>query len=88
MVFLFTAIICLAFVSTFAAAATEVTIEGNILEGYQLAGDDNQVYDLADDEKGNEVGEMVGSRVKVTGKLQESEGAKVIEVTSFVVVSE
>lgn len=87
-VFLFAACICLALVSTPAAAANEATIAGTVLEGYQIMGDDNQVYDIADDDKGNELGELVEKKVKVTGTIEESDGVKVIKVTAYEVTQE
>ena len=87
-VVLLSAIICLALIATPALGSTEVTLVGTVMEGYQIMGEDQQIYDIADDEKGNQLGEMVEKKVKVTGVMEDSEGVKVLRITSYEIMGE
>ena len=71
-----------------ALGSTEVTLVGTVMEGYQIMGEDQQIYDIADDEKGNQLGEMVEKKVKVTGVMEDSEGVKVLRITSYEIMGE
>ena len=79
------ALFLVAIVSATALLAAEVTITGTISEEGIVA-DDGQVYEVADNEKGQEVMELVAKKVKATGTVEESEGKKVITVTAFEVI--
>ncbi len=70
-------------------SADEVTIVGTVNDYYQIETDDGEAYEVGDSEQGDELVGHVGARVKVTGTVEEDEdGAKVITVTSFVVIQE
>ncbi len=71
-----------------AAAGEQVTISGTVNAAYQIITDDQQAYDVAESEKGDEVVEMIGRKVKVSGTVEEQDGAKVIFVTFYEVVEE
>lgn len=71
-----------------AAAGEQVTILGTVNAAYQIITDDQQAYDVAESEKGDEVVEMIGRKVKVSGTVEEQDGAKVIFVTFYEVVEE
>lgn len=73
---------------TAATAAENVTILGTVNLEYQIVTDDKQIYEVAENEKGDEVVEMVDKRVRVTGTVEESEGVKVITVISYEVLGE
>ena len=79
------ALLLVAMVSATALLAAEVTITGTISEEGIVA-DDGQVYEVADNEKGQEVMELVAKKVKATGTVEESEGKTVITVTAFEVI--
>lgn len=72
------------FLSGIAVAGSEVSISGVINEDGQLVDDNGMAYDIAENDPGNEVMEMVGSKVTVKGTVMEAEGTKIITVSSFV----
>jgi len=76
----------IALVVGIAAAAEEVSITGTINEDSQLVSDTGETYDIGDNEKGNDVMDMVGKKVSVKGTVMESEGTKIITITSFDVI--
>ena len=65
-----------------------VTIVGTVNNEYQIVTEDETVYEVAETEKGDEVVELVGKKVKVMGIVEESEGTKIITVTSYEVLGE
>ena len=65
-----------------AVLADEVTITGTISEDGIVA-DDGQMYDVAENDKGEELMELVNKKVRVTGTVEEREGKTVITVTGF-----
>ena len=72
-----------------AISADEVTISGTVNDYYEIETDDGEVYDIGDNEQGDELLEYVGARVEVTGTVEEDEdGVKVIMVTSFVLLED
>ncbi len=73
-------------IGTAVAVAGDVTISGEITDNYQIVTETGDVYDVTDDEKGEELAENVGKKVVVQGTLMEEEGIKTITVTSFKVV--
>ena len=74
------------FLSGIAVAGSEVSISGVINEDGQLVGDDGMAYDIADNEEGDEVMDMVGSKVTVKGTVMEAEGTKIITISSFNII--
>ena len=82
-------IICLSvFISGNAVAGSEVNVSGVINEDGQLVDNDGMTYDIADNEEGEEIMEMVGRKVTVKGTVMESEGTKIITVTEFNLLEE
>ncbi len=71
-----------------ALAEEQVTILGTVNALYQIVTEDQQVYDVAESEKGDEVAEMVGQKVKVTGTVEEQDDIKVIMVSAYEVIEE
>ena len=69
-------------------AQQKVTITGTITAGYEIEDDEGQVYEIGDNEKGEELTEYVDMRVSVTGILEEEDEIKIIMVTSFKVLEE
>jgi len=80
------AMIIVTFLSGSAFSSETVTIAGTVNEDYQIVADNGQIYQVADTEKGDEVIDLVGKKVKVTGTVEESDGEKVITVTSYEVI--
>ena len=79
------ALLLIVMVPATALLAAEVTITGKITDEGIVA-DDGQVYAVAENDKGDEMMELVDKKVKATGTVEEKEGAKVITVTAFEVI--
>jgi uncharacterized protein YdeI (BOF family) len=80
-------IMMLAFAAT-AFAGQMMTVNGTITDDYLLVDDVGQIYVVTETDKGYELLENVGSRVSVTGDVEESDDGPVIDVRSFKVISE
>jgi hypothetical protein len=65
------------------AEPTKVTVVGEINDQYQIVDKDNNIYEIADTELGDEVIKNMGAVVEVAGELIEEDGVKVIDVKSF-----
>jgi len=82
----FLALAVVAFVSaTAVVAADEVTITGTVTEEGIMT-DEGELYGLADNDQGQELMELADKKVEVKGTVEESEGKKVITVTSYEVL--
>ena len=82
------AIIIIAFLSGTAISGETMTITGTVNEDYQIVADNDQIYEVADTEKGVEVVDLVGKKVKVKGTVEEEDEKKVITVTSYEIIEE
>jgi hypothetical protein len=71
-----------------AFAGDEVTIMGTINADNQIVTEDNQVFAIGDNEKGDELVGMLNKKVKVTGMVEEEGDARTIMVDSYEVISE
>jgi len=71
-----------------ALAGEQATILGTVTASYQIVTEDQQVYDVAENEKGDEVVELIDRKVKVIGTVEEKNDVKVITVTSYEVIEE
>ena len=78
----------IAFLSGPVISAKSVTIMGTINADGQIVTDNDQEYEIGENKKGQELFELVGKKVKVTGTIKEEEGTKVITVTSYKVIEE
>ena len=83
----FLAMLMIAFLSGPAISADSVTIMGTVTDGYLLT-DNDQVYYIDEGEKGDEVVELVGKKVKVVGMVKEIDEDKIITVTSYEIIEE
>lgn len=81
-------ILSIAFIFGIAFSADTKTITGTVNDDYQIVTDDGTAYTVEASETGDEVVELVGQKVKVTGTVEESEGENMITVTSYVVIEE
>jgi hypothetical protein len=50
--------------------------------------DEGTVYDIAENEKGDELIELVDQKVRVVGTVEEDDDSKVITVESYKVIDE
>lgn len=76
------------FISGIAVAGSQVSLSGVINEDGQLVDEGGMAYDIADNDEGNEVMEMVGFKVTVKGTVMEAEGTKIITISSFKIIEE
>lgn len=82
-------VLIVAFSTGVSFSANTVTIEGIVNDFYQVITDDVVVYDISDDEKGNQLAQYIGKRVIVTGELEVDEGVletRTIFVSKFRVI--
>ncbi|MFH1351679.1 MAG: hypothetical protein ABII26_12210 [Pseudomonadota bacterium] len=63
-----------------------ITITGTINTDYQIVSENNHIYEIGDNDKGDELVRFVNKKVKVTGTLKELSGDKVILVISYEVL--
>ena len=70
--------------------AEEITIRGRVNDKYQIVSEDGQIYEVQENEKGDEVVlQNIGKIVKISGTIEESdEGDKIITVISYEVEAE
>ena len=78
----------IAFLSGPAISAKSVTIMGTVNADGQIVTDNDQVYEIGENKKGDELFELVGKKVKVTGTIKEEDGTKVITVNSYKAIEE
>jgi len=69
-------------------AGETITITGVVDRDFQVVGDDKQVYEVAENPEGDALVELIGSKVKVTGEVDEIDGVKVITVKTYQVITE
>jgi len=80
------AVVLSVFFCSFGFAADTLTVTGTINENYQLVADNGETYEVEINDVGNEMAEHVGTKVKVTGIVEEVDGSKTIIPESFEVV--
>ena len=87
---LLTGILVLSFVSMFAGFAIggEVTIVGTVNDDNQIVDNSGVVYEVGDNDMGEEVMEHVGKKLEVKGTVMEEEDSKMITITSYTVIEE
>ncbi len=85
-----TGILIIGFVSMFAGFAIggDVTIVGTVNDENQIVDNAGTVYEVADNEKGEELMEHVGKKIQVMGTVMEGDDGKMITITSFTVIEE
>jgi hypothetical protein len=84
----FLPMLTIAFLAGPAISADTVIILGIVNDHCQIATDNNQVYEIAEGEKGDELIEFVGKKARVTGTVEEDDGSKVIAVTAYEIIDE
>ena len=80
--------IIIAFITGAAISGERVTITGTVNDNYQIVTDDGNIYEVEGNEKGDEVADLIDKKVKVTGTVEESDGEKIINITSYEVLGE
>jgi len=80
------AVIVAVLIPGFALGGDTVSIVGEVNDDFQVITDDNQVYEIMTDDKGEELIGHAGERVKVTGEIVEEGGDRSIKVLSYEVL--
>lgn len=68
--------------------AAPVTITGTVNTNYQIVAGDGTAYKVADSEKAYELLALVGEKLEVTGVLEDIEGERGINVSSYKVLKD
>ncbi|TFG92506.1 MAG: hypothetical protein E4H15_03550 [Syntrophobacterales bacterium] len=63
-----------------------ISIVGEVSEDFQLTTDDDQIFEIVTDDKGEELIGHAGERVKVTGEIIEEGADRSIKVLSYEVL--
>ena len=72
-----------------ALASEQVDVEGVVNADYQIVTNNDEVYEIGETEKGNELMDFVDQRVRVSGTVEEADdGTRIIQVVSFEVLGE
>jgi sarcosine oxidase gamma subunit len=71
-----------------AVAGQRLTVTGIVMDDYVLLDDNGETYAIAETVQGHALAEQSGSRVKVTGTVEEGENGKTIQVEAFTVIPE
>ncbi len=71
-----------------AAPGQEIMISGTINYSKQLVDNEGQIFSIAGTQKGNNLAAHAGEKVEVKGTVLESEGEKLIEVSSYEIIKE
>ena len=67
--------------------ATEITVVGHVNEMYQIVAEDGQIYEVEENEVGNELVENnVGKKVRISGEVKEVDDIKMIRVSFYEVL--
>ena len=71
-----------------AYAQAPMTVTGVLTEDFEIATDDGDVYDVAEDDVAIQMFEMPGSRVSVTGTLVDTDDGPMFKVNSYKILDE
>lgn len=72
-----------AFLSGVAISEEGVLLIGTIAENNQLVDQDGQQFEIQDTEQGKALSALIGKKAQVKGTVMESEGKKIITITSY-----
>ena len=71
-----------------AYAQEAMTVTGTLTEDFEIATDDGDVYDVAEDDVAVRMFEMPGIRVSVTGNLVDTDDGPMFKVNSYRILEE
>jgi predicted porin len=80
---MFWAAVCMSLFFSTAIAQQAVTVVGTVNAAGQIEGQDGKIAEIAVDEKGSRLLQMVGKKVNVTGTVDEKDGTRIITVQEF-----
>ena len=70
------------------AFAAEITVTGTVYGNYEIETDNGEIYTITADTIGDELVELDGARVIVSGEIDDTGGGKVLTVSSYKVIEE
>jgi len=76
------------FLSAQAPSAEWKTIVGTVSDYYQITTDGGDVYDVVENAKGDAIAEQMGSRVKVSGTVEDEGYRMVITISNYQIIEE
>jgi regulatory protein YycH of two-component signal transduction system YycFG len=80
-------ILLVAGVTGYALTQKQVTMVGTVGEDSTIVDDSGQSYQVAENEKADEIAEQVGKKVEVKGVIEENaDGSKMITIESYKVI--
>jgi len=68
--------------------AENVTIYGKINDSYQIESDDGRIYEIGDTEEGQNALDHIGRHLQISGDVEEEDGADVVYITAFIVLTQ
>lgn len=71
-----------------ALSGGDVTIVGTLNDDNQIVDNAGVVYEVAENDMGEEVMEHVGKKMEIKGTVMEEEDSKMITITSYTVLEE
>ena len=69
-------------------AGKSITIIGFVNDQYQIVDAEGTVYEIADNEKGEEVAELAGRKLRVTGNLMDADGTPIIDIAMYQIIDD
>jgi hypothetical protein len=70
-------------VAGYALAGADMQVVGTVGEDNTITDESGMVYEIGDNEKGEEISELAGKKVEIMGKVEEEGGSKIIMIDSF-----
>lgn len=70
----------------FALAGTDMKMVGTVGQDNTITDESGAVYEIGDNEKGEQISELAGKKVEIMGTVEEEGGSKTIMIDSFKVL--
>ena len=67
----------------YAAAGSDMKVVGMVGEDNTITDESGAVYEIGDNEKGEEISGLAGKKVEIMGTVEEEGGSKTIMINSF-----
>ncbi len=67
----------------YAAAGSDMKMVGTVGQDNTITDESGAVYEIGDNEKGEEISELAGKKVEIMGTIEEEGGSKTIMIDSF-----
>ena len=70
-------------IAAYAFAGTDMKVVGTVGEDNTITDDSGAVYEIGNNEKGEQIAEHAGQKVEIMGTVEEEGGSKTIMIDSF-----